>query len=71
MIAEIIGHGSPEMTRHYAHISDQSKRTALAALPTLKTSEQESSAHREQLMDRLAALPTEQLEKLLVGSDES
>ena len=62
---------SPEMTRHYAHISDQSKRTALAALPTLKTSEQESSAHREQLMDRLAALPTEQLEKLLVGSDES
>ena len=71
VIAEIIGHGSPEMTRHYAHISDQSKRTALAALPTLKTSEQESSAHREQLMDRLAALPTEQLEKLLVGSDES
>ena len=71
VVAAIVGHGSSAMTRHYAHISDQSKRTALAALPTLKTSEQESSAHREQLMDRLAALPTEQLEKLLVGSDES
>lgn len=70
VVAEIIGHGSPEMTRHYAHISDQSKRTALAALPTLKTPEQESSAHREQLMDRLAALPTEQLETLLTRSDE-
>lgn len=70
VVAAIVGHGSSAMTRHYAHISDQSKRTALAALPTLKTPEQESSAHREQLMDRLAALPTEQLEKLLVGSDE-
>ena len=71
VVAAIVGHGSSAMTRHYAHISDQSKRTALAALPMLKTPEQESSAHREQLMDRLAALSTEQLEKLLVGSDES
>lgn len=67
VVAEIIGHGSPEMTRHYAHISEQSKRTALAALPKLTSPEEENSTRREQLMGQLAALPTEQLEKIVYG----
>lgn len=70
VIAEIVGHGSPEMTRHYAHISEQSKRAALAALPKLTSPEKENSTRREQLMDRLASLPTEQPETLLTGSAE-
>lgn len=35
VVAEIVGHGSPAMTRHYSHISTAAKQTAIAALPVI------------------------------------
>ena len=34
IVAEVVGHGSPVMTRHYAHISDVAKTAILNALPS-------------------------------------
>ena len=34
VVAEIIGHGNPIMTEHYSHISTESKRSAIMALPS-------------------------------------
>jgi integrase len=33
VVASIVGHGSPAMTRHYTHITDEARRGVLAALP--------------------------------------
>lgn len=33
IVAEIVGHGNPAMTRHYSHISDVAKSEAINALP--------------------------------------
>ena len=35
VVAEIVGHGNPAMTRHYSHISTETKKNAIDALPTL------------------------------------
>lgn len=37
VVAEIVGHGNPAMTRHYSHISDKAKAEAIGSLPTLAT----------------------------------
>ena len=35
VVASIVGHGNPAMTEHYSHISTESKRSAVNALPSL------------------------------------
>lgn len=35
VVSEIVGHGNPAMTRHYSHISIESKQTAISSLPQL------------------------------------
>lgn len=35
VVAEIVGHGNPAMTEHYSHISTESKKSAIEALPSL------------------------------------
>ena len=35
IVAEIVGHGNPAMTRHYAHVNDTAKQDAISALPVL------------------------------------
>ncbi|MDD4817162.1 MAG: site-specific integrase [Victivallaceae bacterium] len=35
VIAAIVGHGSPAMTRHYTHISTEAKQKAIGALPQI------------------------------------
>lgn len=35
VVAEIVGHGNPAMTEHYSHISTESKREAIKALPSI------------------------------------
>lgn len=37
VVAEIVGHGNPAMTEHYSHISTESKRSAIMALPSFST----------------------------------
>ncbi len=35
IVAEIVGHGNPAMTRYYSHITTEAKRSAIDALPML------------------------------------
>ena len=35
VVASIVGHGNPAMTEHYSHISTESKKSAIKALPSL------------------------------------
>ena len=35
IVAEIVGHGSPAMTRHYSHINDDAKQKAIEVLPEM------------------------------------
>ena len=38
VVTEILGHGNPIVTEHYSHISAESKKSAIKALPSLTTS---------------------------------
>lgn len=40
VVAEIVGHGNPAMTRHYAHIHDDAKQSAIDVLPALSSPSQ-------------------------------
>ena len=42
VVAEIIGHGNPAMTRHYSHITTESKQVAIETLPQLQSFDQNS-----------------------------
>ena len=35
IVAEIVGHGSPMMTKHYSHINNEAKQNAISVLPML------------------------------------
>lgn len=39
VVAEIVGHGNPAMTRHYSHINGEAKQRAIASLPIFRTNE--------------------------------
>jgi hypothetical protein len=54
IVAEIVGHGNPAMTRHYSHITTEAKRGAIAALPILEsTLPAKPIAPQENLKQRL------------------
>ena len=67
VVATIVGHGSSMMTRHYAHISDDAKKRAIATLPTLSTpsSTEKVADTRKHLLGKLNALSDDQLNLLL------
>ena len=44
IVAEIVGHGNPSMTRHYTHVNDVAKEKAIAVLPMLTGATGENSA---------------------------
>jgi integrase len=73
IVAEIVGHGSPIMTKHYAHFSNEAKSAILQALPnkTTKTttpadaqSDQAPEA-RDELLKMLAGMDPEKVQELL------
>ena len=67
VVAEIVGHGNPAMTEHYSHISTESKREAIKALPSICiTTSQDDDVIDEPLSLRRKAI-AEALET--VGSD--
>ena len=62
VVAEIVGHGNPAMTEHYSHISTESKREAIKALPSICiTTSQDDDVIDEPLSLRRKAI-TEALE---------
>ena len=48
VVASIVGHGNPSMTRHYTHISTEAKQNALSALPMLETAKTSKGTLEEQ-----------------------
>ncbi len=55
VVATIVGHGNPAMTRHYAHITNEAKKQAIATLPVLSQPIGETPA-RQQLLELLQGL---------------
>ena len=71
IVAEVVGHGSPVMTRHYAHISDTAKNAILNALPSQQPKEETNdddtpaNASKAELMEKLSKLSPDKIDKLL------
>ena len=73
IVAEIVGHGSPIMTKHYAHFSNEAKSAILQALPskTTKTTNatdgqnDQAPEAREELLKMLAGMDPEKVQELL------
>ena len=51
VVAEIVGHGNPAMTRHYSHISKMAKAEAIGALPMLGGSPATGNALADGVVD--------------------
>ena len=71
VIAEIVGHGSPVMTRAYSHADQKAKQNAISAMPTIgaaaneKTLAPTSDALRLKAHDLLDTLPIEAVKEIL------
>ena len=69
VIAEIVGHGSPAMTRHYSHISNDAKAKAIAALPEIEQAEEPKDITADTLRMKckeiIDTLSIEELEEII------
>ena len=69
VIQEILGHGSPIVTKHYSHISDETKAKAIAALPEIEQAEEPKDitdeATRMKCKDMIDALPIEAVREIM------
>lgn len=50
VIAEIVGHGSPAITKAYSHATDEAKREAIAALPIVMAETEQIQSARQFVM---------------------
>ena len=70
IVAEIIGHGNPVMTRHYSHIHDDAKQKAIQALPNVEEPKDITPAADEMARDDLRTLagklPIEAVREILI-----
>ncbi len=62
IVQSIVGHGSPAMTRHYAHISQEAAKKAVDSLPIIGSGNKVFEK-REQLKKLIDMIPEEKLEK--------
>lgn len=51
IVAEIVGHGNPAMTRHYTHVNDSAKEKAIDVLPSFTSLEPVNGNHLLSLPD--------------------
>ena len=66
IVQSIVGHGSPAMTRHYAHISPEASQKAVASLPVLGNNGNNGiGAKRDRLKEIIDKLPEEKLDELI------
>lgn len=71
IVAEVVGHGSPAMTKHYAHISNEAKQAIIDALPSQPESKEEKrSVQQEELMKKMAGLDPDKIEEVLKFADK-
>ncbi len=69
IVAEIVGHGSPAMTNHYSHISNNAKQQAINSLPSFGAIEPHATP-RQELIALLESMPIEKINKLLTIARE-
>ena len=67
IVAEVVGHGSPVMTRHYAHISDTAKQAIIKALPNQRSTEDDErlKVKRLELQQMFPDLTSDKIEEML------
>lgn len=70
IVAEIVGHGSPIMTKHYAHISNEAKNAILGALPSKPThaadgQDDQAPEARHELLKMVTEMDSQKVEELL------
>ena len=72
IVAEIVGHGNPAMTRHYAHLNDSAKENAIRVLPLLTDTGNANTAiedadtleRRQRLISIISTADAEQLKDI-------
>ncbi len=64
VVASIVGHGNPAMTRHYAHISAEAKGKAIGSLPSLLEPAKQKS-DRDRLRDMVEKLSDADVSRVL------
>ena len=64
VVASIVGHCSPVMTRHYTHITDEARRSVLNALPDASENASDLDRQRRRLMDYISTASREELDRL-------
>ncbi len=65
VVASIVGHGSPAMTRHYTHINDQARQNLINALPvTERIGNSETELKRRMLRSFLQTAPDDVVERM-------
>jgi integrase len=66
VVAEIVGHESPSMTKHYTHISNEAKQKAIDSLPQLNGNPDLPAESKRKLIEKfLANASQEQLDSLV------
>lgn len=70
IVAEIVGHGNPAMTRHYSHITTEAKRGAIEALPILESTLPAKTVEppndlKQRLLEAVSNADDKQLDKIL------
>ena len=66
VVAEIVGHESPSMTKHYTHISKEAKQKAIDSLPKLNDNSEMTLESKRKVVERfLASASQEQLDSLI------
>ena len=77
IVAEIVGHGNPAMTRHYAHVNNAAKENAISVLPMLADSgtrgqeagDGDAEAVRQKLIAMINSADAVQLKDMAVHMD--
>ena len=65
VVAEIVGHGNPAMTEHYSHISAESKREAIKALPSISV----ATSQDDDVIDEPLSLRRKAIAEALENAD--
>lgn len=65
IVADVVGHSSPVMTKHYAHFSNEARKAILEALPNQDSPDQSTADDGQSLQEQLDKMSPEEMKKKL------
>ena len=65
IVADVVGHSSPVMTKHYAHFSNEARKAILEALPAQEASS--PSPNAQSLQERIEQMSPDEMRKALLA----